>query len=274
VYPAQVRSTPRKNGASLPGQTTKTPPVASNAAKQVHIASSSVDGHVCVSSLVDASDVTLRNFARPVQAVALSPEYKYDRTYVSGGLAGSLVVTVGGQLGVSETATTNGAAAAAQGWLGSLGLGANTGKDTVLHSGEGSIMSIKFSRTGRFVAWINEHGIKIMRSHMKLDSADLGLAWKRIAHIDRPTRKNWNDMSGVWQGRIEWINDRHVEVDDENNSIATLTPVKGRQISRKPEKMVVCWGDTAWILHVNVPVQVSSTVVSGKQAGSVDVVHK
>ena len=66
---------------------------------QIYIASASIDGHVCVSSLVDPKDVTLRNFARPVQAVALSPDYKNDRSYLSGGLAGELILAdAAGQL--------------------------------------------------------------------------------------------------------------------------------------------------------------------------------
>lgn len=243
-------------------------------ANQIYIASASVDGHVCVSSLVDPSDVTLRNFARPVQAVALSPEYKYDRTYLSGGLAGNLIMTVDGKAGVSSDANTNSAAAAAQSWLGTIGLGSNTGKDTILHSGEGAIASIKFSRTGKFAAWINEHGIKIMRSHMKLDSADLGFAWKRIAHVDRPGRPIWEEMAAVWKGRMEWVNEKHLEHDDEQvkpSNGSTHTPTKNK---RRPEKLVVGWGDTAWILHVHVGGTGVGKHAGERMAGSADIVHK
>ncbi|GAM89313.1 hypothetical protein ANO11243_073500 [Dothideomycetidae sp. 11243] len=243
----------------------------------IYIASASVDGHVCVSSLVDPMDVTLRNFARPVQAVALSPEYKYDRTYLSGGLAGNLILTVGGKAGVSSEANTNSAAAAAQGWLGSIGLGSNTGKDTILHSGEGSIASVKFSRTGKFVAWINEHGIKIMRSHMKLDSADLGFAWKRIAHVDRPGRDIWQEMAAVWKGRMEWIGDKGLEQDDgpaKSTNGPDQTPSKGTAHKRRPEKLVVGWGDTAWVLHVHVGGHGVGKHAGERSAGRADIVHK
>ncbi|KAF2148899.1 hypothetical protein K461DRAFT_231837 [Myriangium duriaei CBS 260.36] len=243
---------------------------------QIYIASASVDGHVCVSSLADPNDVTLRNFARPVQAVALSPEYKYDRTYLSGGLAGNLILTVGGKAGVSADANTNSAAAAAQGWLGSIGLGSNTGKDTILHSGEGGIASIKFSRTGKFVAWINEHGIKIMRSHMKLDSGDLGFAWKRIAHVDRPGTGVWEEMAAVWKGRMEWVSDKNLEHDDVpqivNGSISTIKKTPPHK--RRPEKLIVGWGDTVWILHVHVGGTGVGKHAGERTAGSVDVVHK
>lgn len=265
-----------KGGSPAAPRSAKKLAVPNIPANQIYIASASVDGHVCVSSLVDPSDVTLRNFARPVQAVALSPEYKYDRTYLSGGLAGNLILTVGGKAGVSAVANTNSAAAAAQGWLGSIGLGSNTGKDTILHSGEGTIAEIKFSRTGRFVAWINEHGIKIMRSHQKLDSAELQLAWKRIAHIDRPARPNWEDMAAVWKGRMEWVNDKHLEVDERGVSANGngQTPSKAASQKRRPEKLIVGWGDTAWILHVHVGGPGSGKRAGEISAGSADIVHK
>jgi len=257
-------------------RTPKRPPVPNTPSNQVYIASASVDGHVCVSSLVDQSDVTLRNFARPVQAVALSPDYKNDRTYLSGGLAGSLILTVGGKAGVSADANTNSAAAAASGWLGSIGLSSNTGKDTVLHSGEGAISTIKFSRTSKFVVWVNEHGIKIMRSHMKLESVDASHAWKRIAHIDRPTRRNWEDMANVWKPRVDWVNDKYLETDDDlistsNGDSATTAAASAK---RKPEKLVVGWGDTAWILHVHSGGAGIGKHVGERSVGSADIVHK
>ena len=167
------------------------PPIPNTPSNNIYIATSSMDGNVCVQNLVDLKDVQLRNFARPVQAVALSPEYKSDRTYLSGGLAGNLILTVGGQPGRSVSTTIGTAAATASGWLGSMGLGTNTGKDTVLHSGEGTISTIKWSLSGKYVAWLNEHGIKIMRSKLKLDSADADDAWQRIGHIDRPQTDEW-----------------------------------------------------------------------------------
>ena len=127
-------------GKDRPRQT----PVPSTPSNQIYIATSSIDGNVCVASLIDPKDVQLRNFGRPVQAVALSPEYKADRNFLSGGQAGSLILTHGGQAGKSANATTTGAAAAASGWLGQIGLGTDTGTDKVLHSGEGIISTIKW----------------------------------------------------------------------------------------------------------------------------------
>ena len=112
-----------------------------------------------------------------MQAVALSPDYKNDRSYLSGGLAGELIHTVGGPTGVRSNANTSSASQTAQGWLGAIGLGGHSGKDTILHSGEGTITAIKWSLSGKFVAWSNEHGIRIVRTDLPLDSADSDNAW-------------------------------------------------------------------------------------------------
>ena len=255
------------------------PPIPNTPNNAIHMATSSLDGHVCIYSLLDTKDVQLRNFARPVQAVALSPDYKNDRTYLSGGLAGNLILTVGGKAGVTADANTNSAAAAASGWLGSIGLGADRGRDTVLHSGEGGISTIKWSLTGKWVAWVNEEGIKIMRSHLKLGSEESEDAWRRIAHASKPNRKGWEDMAGVWRGKAEWVDDRKLEVDEEGgeektvNGVNGMETVKGTQSKKRKrvETLVVGWGDTAWILHVHE----GGTGAGGKrQVGSADIVHK
>ncbi|KAH7322836.1 hypothetical protein B0I35DRAFT_389754 [Stachybotrys elegans] len=227
-------------------------------ANDIYIATSSMDGNVCVQSLVDLKDVQLRNFARPVQAVALSPEYKSDRTYLSGGLAGQLILTVGGGPGRS-TSTTTGAAAAASGWLGSMGLGSNSGKDTILHSGEGTINCIRWSLSGKYVVWLNEHGIKIMRSKLHLESSDAEHAWKRIGHIDRPQTDEWDTMASVWKGRAEWIDEKSVETDDPltgaHEAVSSPATEKLREqaatASKTIERLVVGWGSTIWIIHVH-----------------------
>ncbi|EDN97477.1 hypothetical protein SS1G_12002 [Sclerotinia sclerotiorum 1980 UF-70] len=226
----------------------------------IYIGTSSVDGKVCIASLIDVKDVQLRDFARPVQAVSLSPDYKNDRTYISGGLAGNLVLTVGGKAGTSSTSTTTGSAAAtASGWLGTIGLGTHTGKDTVLHSGEGTINTIKWSLSGRYVAWSNEHGIKIMRSHLQLDSADTESAWRRIGHIARPDGEQWEDMASVWKARVEWIDEKTLETDEDDKAreASTASPATAKlrlQASRdklRIEKLVVGWGGTIWMINVH-----------------------
>lgn len=227
-----------------------------------------MDGNVCVQSLMDMKDVSLRNFARPVQAVALSPDYKNDRTYISGGTAGSLILTVNPPQGRSTSTTIGTAAAAASGWLGSMGLSNNTGKDTVLHSGEGTISTIKWSLSGKYVVWLNEHGIKIMRSKLQLESADAEDAWKRIGHIDRPQTDEWEEMAGVWKGRAEWIDEQAIETDEEGKApepVSTMEPAEGktkRKVLKKYERLLVGWGGTIWIIHVH-----PGSVGVGRHAG-------
>ncbi|KAF5002671.1 hypothetical protein FGRMN_209 [Fusarium graminum] len=228
-------------------------------ANDIFVATSSLDGNVCVQSLIDMKDVQLRNFARPVQAVALSPEFRTDRTYLSGGLAGQLILTAGGGPGRSTSTTTGTAAATASGWLGSMGLGGSTGKDTILHSGEGTISTIKWSLSGKYVVWLNEHGIKIMRSKLHLESADAEDAWKRVGHIDRPQTDEWETMASVWKGRVEWIDEQAVEVDESDQSTAEKDTSPATEklreqtvLSKKGiERLLVGWGGTIWIIHIH-----------------------
>jgi hypothetical protein len=240
----------------------------------IHIATSSLDGNVCIQSLIDLKDVQLRNFARPVQAVALSPDFKNDRTYLSGGLAGQLILTVGGQAGRSTSTTVGTAAAAAAGWLGSMGLGSSTGKDTVLHSGEGTISNIKWSLSGKYVVWINEHGVKIMRSKLHLENPDTDDAWKRIGHIDRPQTDEWDTMAGVWKGRAEWIDEQAVDTDENVSEELSTTPASLRLRqqagpgTKSIERLIVGWGGTIWIINVH-----PGGMGTGKHAGEKSLGH-
>ncbi|KAF6828701.1 vacuolar assembly [Colletotrichum plurivorum] len=246
-------------------------PVPNTPSNNIHVAASSMDGNVCVFSLTDSKDVQLRNFARPVQAVALSPDFKNDRTYLSGGLAGQLIMTVGGQAGRSTSTTVGTAAATASGWLGSMGLGTNTGKDTILHSGEGTISTIKWSLSGKYVVWLNEHGVKIMRSKLHLESGDSDDAWKRIGHIDRPQTDEWETMASVWKGRAEWIDEQAVETDETapvQTEVVAATPAaeslrqQALASTKKIERLLVGWGGTIWIIHVH-----PGGLVAGKRGG-------
>jgi vacuolar protein sorting-associated protein 41 len=246
-------ASPRKRGEPTP-----IPNIPSN---NLHITTASMDGNVCVQSLVDMKDVSLRNFARPVLAVALSPDYKNDKTYLSGGKAGELVLTVNPPPRRSTSNTVaSGAVAAASGWLGSVGLGTTVGKDVVLHSGEGDINAIKWSLSGKYVVWLNEHGIKIMRSKLHLDSSDAEDAWKRIGHIDRPQTQEWAEMASMWKGRIEWIDEKAIrsDVEAQNPEVSSsLSPAASKlkqtatNSEKRIERLLVGWGGTIWIVHVH-----------------------
>jgi hypothetical protein len=233
------------------------PNIPSNA---IYVSTSSIDGRVCVISLLDKKDVQVRNFSRPVQAVAISPDYKNDRAYVSGGLAGNLVLAAGGKPGTSTTSTTVGTASAtASGWLGSIGLGGSSGQETILHSGEGTISTIRWSLSGKYVAWVNEHGLRIVRSHLHLESTDTSSAWKRIGHVGRPQDNGWEEMAAVWKPRVEWIDEAALETDEDDKAreaaIPTPAASKLRQQASKGskgiEKLVLGWGGTVWIINVH-----------------------
>ncbi|KAI9371165.1 hypothetical protein BJX61DRAFT_543907 [Aspergillus egyptiacus] len=251
-----TRGKPPSSAGSIRGQSRPASqlPISATPSNSIYVATSSIDGNVCVASLVDKKDVLLRNFGRPVQAVALSPEYKSDRTFISGGRAGELILSTGGKLGVSTNSTTmGGAAATASSWLGTLGLGGNTGKDTVLHSGEGAISTIKWSLSGKYVAWVNEEGIKIMRSNLHLDSADSELAWKRVSHTDRPNRPGWEEMASVWKARAEWVDETLLESESLPSDKGADTPSTLPQstiVKERVEKLIVGWGGTVWIINV------------------------
>ena len=215
---------------------------------------------MCIASLIDIKAAQSRYFARPVQAVALSPNYKHDLTYISGGKAGNLVLTVGGRAGTSSTSTTTGTASAtASGWLGTIGLGADTSKDRILHSGEGTISTIKWSLSGKYVVWLNEQGAKIMRSNLHLENTDAEFAWKRIGHIDRPGEGDWEEMAGVWTGRVEWIDEKSLETDDDDKAreAASSSPAianlkqQASKNSNGIEKLLIGWGGVVWIINVH-----------------------
>ena len=257
----------QKNSPAKKLQPQVLPNTPSNA---IHIATASIDGNVCVYSLINPEDVVLRKFGRPVQAVALSPNYRYDRTYVSAGKAGNLVLTVGGQAGKSSQSNTDPTASIAASWLGTIGLGGNNGTDTVLHSGEGNISSIKWSLGGRFMVWVNEYGVKTMRTNLHLESNEMDYAWKRISHTDRPKDSKWEDMSGVWIARAEWIDEEGLEWGDEEDGDDSSTPmrangknglptiplrtnssiIKPKGLDLKKEKLVIGWGDAVWIINL------------------------
>lgn len=95
------------------------------------VGSCSQDGTVVVSSLF-GGDSSTHWYHRPVHAIALDPDYAARRTFATGGLADQLVIN-------------------SRGWFGS--------KDSVVHSGEGPIQTIRIA--GHMLAWANDHGVKV-----------------------------------------------------------------------------------------------------------------
>ncbi|GAA5979343.1 hypothetical protein JCM10908_002888 [Rhodotorula pacifica] len=97
------------------------------------VGSASMDGLVSIQSLVSAENHTF-DMRRPMRCIALDPNYskRNTRQFVSGGMAGSLVL--------SE-----------KGWLGQ--------KDVTLYSGEGPIWAAEWR--GTLIAWASDAGVRI-----------------------------------------------------------------------------------------------------------------
>ncbi|EPS42473.1 hypothetical protein H072_3587 [Dactylellina haptotyla CBS 200.50] len=221
----------------------------------LHIATSSLDGYTCITHLQDAKDVSRTNFSRPVSAIALSPTFKHDRLFLSGGRAGNLIVS----RATPNTTTAASLGAAGGSWL-PWGGGA---KDTVLHSGEGPISAIAWSKVSpRFVAWANESGIKIMRSHITTfrgERIDRAGEWRKISSLERPEEVP-EEMAASWKVRMEWIDldtleKRAEEIEHEEGKgkgHLVKKKVVGTKIVRGggKERLLIGWGPVIWVMDV------------------------
>ncbi|KAJ6261844.1 Vacuolar protein-sorting-associated protein [Drechslerella dactyloides] len=230
---------------------------APTASSPLHIATSSLDGYTCITNLQDLKNASRTNFSRPVSAIALSPTFKHDRLFLSGGRAGNLIVS---------TATPNTTSTAS--------LGSQTGgswlpwgggsKDTILHSGEGAVSTIAWSRVSpRFVVWANESSIKIMRSHITTfrgDRIDRAGEWRRISAIERPEEVP-EEMAASWKVRVEWIDletleKRAEEIENEEGKgkghMVKKKKIVGHKIKRGggKERLLLGWGPVIWVIDV------------------------
>ncbi|KAF5102243.1 hypothetical protein D0Z00_000426 [Geotrichum galactomycetum] len=61
-----------------------------------YLASASIDGTVVIGSVLEADDISASNFKRPVHSVALDPNYKSSKTFISGGMAGDVILAKDG----------------------------------------------------------------------------------------------------------------------------------------------------------------------------------
>ncbi|BGP13310.1 Vacuolar protein sorting-associated protein 41 [Rhodosporidiobolus nylandii] len=117
------------------------------------VASASMDGRVAIHALPLSASASeppqVFDLGRPLRCVALDPHFgrRSARQFVSGGMAGALIL--------SE-----------KGWLGH--------KDVTLHSGEGPVWAAEWR--GTFIAWASDAGIRIY------DTASS----QRITFISRP----------------------------------------------------------------------------------------
>ncbi|KAF8644880.1 hypothetical protein AX16_008217, partial [Volvariella volvacea WC 439] len=148
------------------------------------VATASMDGQTVVHSLSTPESYTF-DVKRPMRTIAMEPNFakKGTRAFVSGGLAGDLILRE-------------------KGWLGH--------KETLLHAGEGPIWQVRWR--GRLIAWANDYGVKIYDTHSQ----------SRITFIDRPPNSpradlfkctlHWQDDSTLliaWADQIKVCRIRH-----------------------------------------------------------------
>lgn len=104
-----------------------------------YFATGSIDGTVAIGLIEDLSTVTSFDFKRPIQAVVLDSDYKSSATFVSGGMAGEVILSQ-------------------RNWLGNR-------IDTVLAKGQGPIMGI--FTVDDVILWMNDAGITFCSIHSR-----------------------------------------------------------------------------------------------------------
>ncbi|KAG2030660.1 hypothetical protein BDR03DRAFT_177621 [Suillus americanus] len=141
------------------------------------VATASIDGQVVIQSL-STHESYMFDMKRPIRTVALEPNFakKSTRSFVCGGMAGTLVLRE-------------------KGWLGH--------KETVLHSGEGPVWHVRWRE--RLIAWANDLGVKIYDTQSQM----------RITFIERPADSpradlfkctlHWQDDTTLLIGWADYI---------------------------------------------------------------------
>lgn len=114
----------------------------------IYLASASIDGTVVIGSVNDPRDISACNFKRPVHTVALDPNYKSSKAFLSGGMAGDVIL--------SE-----------RNWLGQR-------SDTVLQNSEDAVIAVYWLEG--LILWMNDTGINIYSQFTK----------KLLLNIPRP----------------------------------------------------------------------------------------
>eukprot|EP01114_Cavostelium_apophysatum_P004970 TRINITY_DN1546_c0_g1_i1.p1 TRINITY_DN1546_c0_g1~~TRINITY_DN1546_c0_g1_i1.p1 ORF type:complete len:976 (-),score=258.51 TRINITY_DN1546_c0_g1_i1:28-2796(-) len=162
-----------------------------------YIASCSDDGKVCVNALYSSESFEYEH-NRPVISVALDPLYskKPSKSFAFGGKAGQLIIN-------------------SKGWFGR--------KDTVLHSGEGPIHTIKWK--GALIAWSNDLGVKIY-------DCDKG---QRITYIDRP---KGSPRADLFRCHLCWENEHTLLIGWADSIKIGLIKERGTSSSGLPDRYV------------------------------------
>ncbi|VVT46441.1 uncharacterized protein SAPINGB_P001215 [Magnusiomyces paraingens] len=113
-----------------------------------YVGSASMDGTVVIGSVTDQKDIQAFDFHRPVQTLALDPHYKSSKIFISGGMAGDVIL--------SE-----------RGWL-------NGRSDTVIQHSEDPVTAVYWIES--LIICMDESGINVYGQHSR----------EKLLHIDRP----------------------------------------------------------------------------------------
>lgn len=123
-----------------------------------YVATASIDGTVVITAAKDAQDTVQAQFKRPVHAIALHPEYSNQKSYVSGGSAGQIVL--------SE-----------KGWL-------KARADTVLAQTGSTILALAW--IANRIVWCNEDGITVFNTDERVAVSRVRRTNAPRADLSRP----------------------------------------------------------------------------------------
>lgn len=112
----------------------------------INFATASMDGTVIIGSLNNPSQLTAFDFKRPVHSIILDDDYKTNQKFISGGMAGEVILSQ-------------------RNWLGNR-------SDITLSEGKGSILGIY--KLGNIIFWFNDDGISFVDSITKSKLLNIG----------------------------------------------------------------------------------------------------
>jgi hypothetical protein len=102
-------------------------------------------------------------------------------------------------------------------------------------------------------------------------------------------------MAGVWKARVEWVDDQCLESDEDSimsmngnhpaeKADSTLPHQRARadkptaehkktKTKRRTEKLIIGWGDAAWVVHVSPGGPAPGKDVGERLVGSAEIIH-
>lgn len=181
------------------------------------IATASIDGTVMIISMDDLQNLTAYDFKRPANAVALHSNYSTNKLFISGGMAGDVILTQ-------------------RNWLGNR-------SDIILDSKKGPIMGIFI--VDDMLIWMNDDGITICdipsRTIMLTTKFPIGFEYERPDLFKPFLHKIDTDRFMVGWGRHLWAFKFSKITDPKNESAKLVSLISSAASSLKitPEKNVV-----------------------------------